>query len=428
MIVLLLALAVCLDPAYVNAEGSKPTINKENSLITTDDREKAVRHLENIQRLIYFELGKVPLFADKNSYKDFTDYADDKYMKSSNTVGTDAQKKEFLEKINQELQNQKLQSKYEDPTGYYLIDSLNKEIQQVISSLSIKIDSKPIIGTLPTREVNARAFPVPGTELVIIAFDEQIFNFAYLFSKAVANAIPDSSRQNGKTFFEISEEKVRKRIVSNPEVLTRFQEVLQAYLLEGLPGAAPQYYQPEPHLSLSTIICRSMELFILGHEYGHFIQNHLFDGLTVKSVIGDKEVTEIERSWSDEIEADGCGVQLSMTAMQKSKYDESIGYCGADLFLTCLDIVHRASSILRTGKEDVFDPDDLHSSSHPHPVLRKHYLREKLLPRIIDPETKEQIVNFAELLEIAVEVLWEKTKPIFINKFKDGNRLHSSWR
>ena len=147
------------------------------------EHEKAVRFLENIQGHMYRSLGRQPPVYDSA----FVERLGKTYAESRRM--TPEQTKVFLESFAKAAQT-KLRSRYEDLMGYLILKSLNDQISEAIHSSSIKLRGVPVFGTLPTRRVNARTFAVPGSTNVVIAFEDQAFLFALLFTKAVAYAMP----------------------------------------------------------------------------------------------------------------------------------------------------------------------------------------------------------------------------------------------
>ena len=264
---------------------------------------------------------------------------------------------------------------------------------------------------------------MPGSANVVIVFEDQLFLFALLFTKAAVYVFPERHESSGAVRFSSSKEDIRKLVEVHPELLKRFQEVLAAYLLTGAPGTAPQYFQPQPYSTLSAILRESMELFVLGHEYGHFIANHLQEGRQVKSAFGSEKVTEIVRSWSDELEADLYGLQLSVAAMRKAGFDTALAYCGADFFFTMLDIVERALDVLATGKEA--NGKDAPPGSHPPPAMRREFLRMAAQKSLKDGTGATEL---GETLQFSTELLWKKTNPMFLRAYQQGQRPHPSWR
>ena len=57
-------------------------------------------------------------------------------------------------------------------------------------------------------------------------------------------------------------------------------------------------------------LLNSLELFIVGHEYGHIFAGHLDNAILVKSMFGDDEFSKIIPDWQMEYEADFYGVNL----------------------------------------------------------------------------------------------------------------------
>lgn len=402
-------------PAWVSAQPAAATSADAN-------RALAVRFLESIQRQTYLSLGREPPVYGK----EFMDRFIERYLNSPGAASETPEGRDRLVARIRQIAESGQRSRYEDPFGYSIVESLDRQIKDVLDAGAIKLDSIPVFGTLPTLRVNARTFAVPGSDLVVIAFEDQMFEFALLFTKAAAYTLPGKRGADGGAQFSTAKDDIRKRIETDPEPLKRFQEVLMAYIFGGRPGLAPQYFQGEPHASAANALRESMELFILGHEYGHFIAHHLREGRQIKAAIGSEEVTEIVRSWADEFEADAYGLQLSVAAMRRAKVDLALSYWGCDFFFTTLDIIDRALRLVATGEETDPDLADATRRSHPPAPWRRDQLRKAV--KAFEGGAASEPLALAESLQFAMELMWEKTRPLFVQAHEAGRRAHPSWQ
>jgi hypothetical protein len=414
---MLLAIVLFLGATVRSAHPSDDGIRPPRPQIDDPEYTRAVRFLERIQRHTYLTLGRTPPVYSK----ELLDRVASEALESSRL--TPEQETAFREGLRR-IPGRQTSSQYEDPMRYYILESLNDQIREALRAAKVELSGVPVFGTLPTPRVNARTFVVPGSKNVVIVFENEMFLFALLFTKAVLAALPFRGAEEGKVIFSTEREEIQRRIETDDEPRRRFQEALMAYVVAGAPGAAPQYAPRYPYSGENSVLT-SLELFVLGHEYGHFMANHLTDGHLVKSGIGNEEVIEIVRSWADEFEADRYGVALSMMAMGRGGQDWARSYWGADFFFTMLDIVERAVNLLATGSDRVAVGFDESRLSHPPPALRRQRLRESM--RASFGERAREPIRLGEVLEFSAELLWERTRPRFIEAHKAGQRPHHSW-
>jgi len=387
---------------------------------------KANLFLENLQKRAYLSIGRLPkqnIDFNSNIFYEILE----KMLKSKATF---IKKPEELKNLRagliklmkSELENIELPTKYEDPITYILISKLAKRIEESADDLSIPIAYRPIIGTLPTGRVNAMAIAVPSSDEFIIVFESGLFIFALLLSKALNMSIPFKGTQENKLTFSYDIAEVTKKIDANPEIVNRFRQVLFAYLLEGRPSAAPQYILEEPYMNMAEILIDSMELFVMGHEYGHIINNHFLDKKTITSSLGNENVNEIILDWKQELEADAIGIKLMIHAMQKNGMDLALSYWGADFFFSCHEIIERSISILHTGKEENIIID-----SHPPVHLRRQNLRN-ILTSSLPEDVSKGIIKFVITTEQILEILWEKTCPLIHKSYEENKQLAPIWQ
>jgi hypothetical protein len=306
---------------------------------------------------------------------------------------------------------------YESPELFSLMTHLSDEICQAAADLNMVIPLTPMLGTLPTGRANAVAICLEPNDYIIL-FEHGLFGFANLLSKTVALAMPFKGTEDGRLAFDLGRSEISK------EAVMRFGDVLLAYLFLGTPHRA-QPYLPDASVSmLGGILRNSMELFVMGHEYGHIISGHFGNALPSSAVLAGIDVSEIVRNWRQEHEADAVGVSLMMAAMQKSGMDLAMSFWGADFFFSFIEIIERTISIMRTGRED-----EIRLDTHPPAKQRREALRSSLgrsaVPSLAD--AAEPAINLGSRLHDITEQLWQRTAPVVHKLRREGARLAPGW-
>jgi hypothetical protein len=383
----------------------------------------ARQYLERLQEAVYAALGKPPPAAEAEARRKSMEG----FLQRATEAG--AVSPEALEALRATLDpgpqgagRGAVPTRFEDPVLYGLLVKLADEVESAATALSLPLPPRPLLGTLPTGQVNAMTVLVPGTSEHLVIFESQLFLFALLFSKAVVRALPFERDGDGWVRFSAEQAQVRSNIEQDREVLQRFLEVLLAYVVHGAPAAAPQYFPPEPYQSFAAILRDSMELFVLGHEYGHIIEGHL--GMTTKSaaLLGDQEVDRVTYSWQQELEADKWGLQLMIPAMQRSRQvDLGLSFWGADFFFSSVDVVRKAIAVLRTGREETVSLE-----SHPPPDVRREVVRRVLASSLPD-DAANGAISLGKMLETVIGHLWTLARPSFQRLHEQGGRPSASW-
>ena len=150
-----------------------------------------------------------------------------------------------------------------------------------------------------------------------------------------------------------------------------------------------------------------MELFIMGHEYGHIVKGHLNKNPGQTLQLSNIDAEQMQRNWDQEYEADTLGLYFSIKASIKEGFQEDYDLIGADLYFMLREIVAKSVSIIKYGDENATKD----SESHPAVKDRRDNLRKSYLKSF----RNEQLVK-AEYLPTALEdvlnYLWNETKPV----------------
>lgn len=121
-----------------------------------------------------------------------------------------------------------------------------------------------------------------------------------------------------------------------------------------------QFYDP-----LINGVVNGMELFVIGHEYGHVILKHepIRRG-SLNAIQGGEDVANLsfpiaERSWQQELEADLVGFKLMSTTLMSQKDPLGLyGTCGALFFIQLQGILDQADYSIKHGRRYVVTQAD----------------------------------------------------------------------
>jgi hypothetical protein len=320
---------------------------------------------------------------------------------------------------------QSVPSPYEDPGRHQMIKFHAQRIESAAAGQGIHIAKKPLLGTMPTGQVNAMTYLVPGTTDHIVLLERELFTFALLASKAVCGAFPivASSPTEG-TLIAAGLGAAEDRIQQQPELAERFIEVAMAYALTGRPSVARPYWPERHYQMLSGVLQRSMILFVLGHEYGHMVAGHLLHVSSAgedRSLVG---VDALDYSWRQELEADVVGCRLSVAAMEQLGYDPVLSFWGADFFFSAMDVMDRATSLLSCG-----DENKRKLGSHPPSKDRRSHLRRTFLPLLAGKGSPGAThpIEHGQMIEDVVEHLWVLGRPSIKDAHERGFRPAPQW-
>jgi len=118
---------------------------------------------------------------------------------------------------------------------------------------------------------------------------------------------------------------------------------------------------------------------------------------------------------------------LSINAcIEHNSMDIFGGFLGIVLFFDALDVMDRAVALLETGDENARQ-----LGSHPPSDLRKQRLRD-LLPQLggkpANAKRVETALALAEVQGEIIRLLWERTRPILLERHRRGESADPRWR
>jgi hypothetical protein len=317
---------------------------------------------------------------------------------------------------------------YEDPVTYNIIMDLNKDLKKIADSHRLLQETDVQFGTLPLGPIDALHLSVPNSSQHLIIFESELFYLCNMISKVVVTACPITNitykvNEDGKKVrsginYSLELNKVEQQLNENPTILKHFREILLAFLIYGSVTKAPAYIVPEQYFKPWIQTRHGMELFVMGHEYGHVAQDHFKLKEFQKKLLGNHEVSEFTYNWSQEFVSDGIGADLMMQVMQDVyAVDRSLSYANAELFLQSRFIMRKALKMTK-GK--------LMQGDNSHPSLKD---RRNTLRMIMKKQYGEEfniVFNFADKINSVLEFLWEKTESTFSDYYNAKLELTSS--
>lgn len=318
-------------------------------------------------------------------------------------------------------------SRYEPPWMYSVLLSRYQAIDQVARSFQHGIAEAPLLGTIDTGAINALCMDPPEAPGYLLLFESQMFSFCRAVAAAFVNALPAGEEPDDMIGFDYSMSGVASKLRADQDARVHFLTPIFAYAVHGnLEGVPRVPLAPLCH-TYNDMLRISMELFVVGHEYGHLMAGHLESMKASSDSDGLDAAGDWMHSWVREIEADLLGIRLALpAAMTLLSVDPSIPFQGAALFFVALDLMDRAVSILTSG---VADTEQL--GTHPTASVRLERLITGL-PEVFaaHDETifRSAIMGAEQLMKLA-DVLWyEACWPSLMVARDEGVQPWAGWR
>lgn len=353
---------------------------------------------------------------------------------ASLNLGTDAREKETYQRRKVEeieaLLKESPPTRYDDLATYLNILSLARHLedsaQQSADALVLK---RPIFGTVPSGAVNALLLP-GGTEYIVV-FPSGLFAFAALMGRSVARTLQYSGVSQGilphaplQSFYGFSfADEIRESLRHDAEGAKCFTEALLSYVRFGLPEASAMPELDPARDFLASLVYRFFLEFVIAHEYGHILRNHLM-GLAAPDVPeGASAARRIIWDWRHECEADVAGCALMLAGARKRVTNLAAVLMGIEVFLSCYEMIDRAVSMLTVGDEE----HQATTTTHPPARARRAFLHRHLLAHCHEilegPDAEAQMrsaLKDATAFSRVATVLWEQARPCLWRLYELG--------
>ena len=146
--------------------------------------------------------------------------------------------KETEDFIRRSLRNLRLPTCYENRYIYWMLTNYASQVDEARRSLRLPLSSKPKIASLPTTEINAYTYPAAGNRDNVIAFNSQLFLFAYQMTKVTLPTI-ELEYSSGKVGIDRSRTAAFRAIASDNDLRLNFTMALLEFLLLVDPETQP---------------------------------------------------------------------------------------------------------------------------------------------------------------------------------------------
>lgn len=311
----------------------------------------------------------------------------------------------------------------QDPWSFAGMRALWLQVHELSTHRGVTLASAPLIGTLPTGEMNARALRHPLTGEQAILFDDEVRSLAFLMSKVCASILVSKSDE-AVTFVDLDFSRARFPLEQAPGAAMRFTAILDSYLIDGWVRILPQWIVDGPVLQFALTLCEAFEQFVMAHEYGHLAIGHL-DGAVHASIAGHSDLTEIQKQQAQEVEADAHGLRIACDHAFKKFGSPLPGFWGAYLACKTFEIIDRGVYAIATKANwtSVYEKVQhwrTETGSHPSAGLRAAMLCQMMA----DTPFESEALEFAAAIDILFEQLFVGAFPVLAQR----QRVHSRFR
>jgi hypothetical protein len=283
--------------------------------------------------------------------------------------------------------------KFDDVNVYLIMRRVLAEIEDACRILKIPTRGGVVFGASPILGQRPQQSPVSLAEgFSIVNVSMSFLPFCDLISAVLAHTLVCDPLQQS---ISNDPDEVKARLAANPQIVDRWARIIVFCAIYDL-------HPPKEDLPLSDMekyaygcLLRAIEIFALGHEYGH----HILDGL--HESIEDKSDPIADEHGADFI---GQGISKVIGGRERPPNEYAISGVGAVVILGALQLVLRAKSMLEMGH-------DMLPTSTSHPtfadrieVIGTVHANE---PTDLQAAFQQRRANFVEVLEI----VWTRLRP-----------------
>jgi hypothetical protein len=265
-------------------------------------------------------------------------------------------------------------------------------------------------GTVLGGSLHAMQKPVLGTQASVVLLTAALLGMCNRIAKLIARTASIShTDQDGEpmTCIEYLPEDAQEAFDRDATLLEDWCQALVDFAMDPeRPQLGRTYALIGLQMQLWGQVLGAMELFVVGHEYGHHLARHGVDNQ-------DSSVTfSVEEAYAMELQADRYGALLaglaSMSEPMPNMYALS---CAAPLaVLTVLEYAYRGHSLLTTGKRPFFGPD-----THPPLEQRADALRAAI-PFLVGADASVPCLRIYDNIAKTLERVWTEVEPELIRR------------
>jgi len=283
----------------------------------------------------------------------------------------------------------------DDPLTQKVLNDLCQRIEAAASLAHFDLRGGVSAGTVMGGSLHARQIPVLQTSASVILVTAILFGMCNRIAKLVARSASISHvEQDGEKLvcIEYAPDDPQEAFKRDADLLTDWRQALVDFATNLEHPDLGRTYAPT---GLTQVLwgqaLASMELFVVGHEYGHHLASHGVD-------IQDSSADSFGDGYSMELEADRYGALLAAVAAHSDSLPNmyAISCVGPLVVLTVLEYADRGHSLLTSGKLTPRRED-------PHPPIEER--SEALRAAVIYLNGKEESVPLLQVFDNTKKLL-----------------------
>jgi hypothetical protein len=301
------------------------------------------------------------------------------------------------------------QSPFEQDRMMGLVEGL----EQVAAALNLGPISRPVLGSVPLGQANARTYQFSGGEADphLIVFQDGMLGFTFLLCRMVADVML-SYTSDGRVYIETDREAVPELVMRLPKTYIRFFDLMDAYIVMGHPWRASREHSTGPLVEIASYFLDSTQFFVMAHEFGHIHERR-------------EPAATRRESHAQEYAADRFGLRALWARAQKlypaALKPPLIGVAPAILFHG-IDCAEKALAILQ-GRRNSRSAAE---ANYPPAMARLHACN-KHLATLVDKETLVSASRLIAALELLFFMLWQAAAPRFQAMREHGIKPDRRW-
>jgi hypothetical protein len=314
---------------------------------------------------------------------------------------------------------------YEDPSFMAMLARQAASVELAVRGAAVTQAAAEALGRIivgTTGEPRSEAYCAQVAAGVVVAVSAGMIEFLYQSAKAVALAWPPTNPAAGYVQgVSVLPERIEAALASDPYPVELLRDTLTTWLYEGRPRAIHSRLPPAEVHAPITLLINGAERFILAHEYGHALIDHL------RVLAPDAAVpNDCSERWQREFAADAFAVQAVVASSRTlDRLPANLGLLGAMLAMKACEIFDEAFLISASAG----DPPKTVAASMSHPPFaRRRALLEELYVARHDrnPTAARRDLPGMQAASNTLDLLWARAAPE-VAAAKAGRVPHPIW-
>lgn len=314
----------------------------------------------------------------------------------------------ILEAYTQAIRRTSEGSQFDDVNARQIIERVIGQIEEVCLEQGIPTHAGVVYGSDAKLGLGIGQRAVLQTEASIIEVSIHFLSFSNVIAKLLARTFPYYQANDDKIHVGSDVEAIRDLLRRDSDLVHDWSEALTSFAATGVQPQGPGVPLNDAQNAIRTLLLQAIELFTIGHEYGHHSMGH-------GRVLSSEDSVAV--AFQDEFAADlfgrGCSMAVEAKRAENNFYAES--GAGGVLILGSLELIRRVRAVLETGK------DEPPPRSHHPPYLERVANLAKLDQRLTE-DKRERAADRRQSAVDALEAIWEFVRPIILNYHKSGIR------